>query len=322
MLDRIAGMEVFAKVAAIGSLSGAARALGMSQTMATKHMGALEDRLGVKLLHRTTRKITLNEAGRRYLESVERILSELAEADATAAAERMEVGGTLRVNAPVSFGVREIVPLLAELSDLHPALNVDLGLSDRAVDLVDEGWDVAIRIGKIEDQTLMARRIARCRMLVAASPSYLARRSIPASLSDLGSHNCLGYTLASSVGPDRWRFGPDGSIIIPVTGNLHANNGDALVAAALAGQGIIYQPTFLVGDEIRAGRLVSVALDQPLMELPGVFAIYASNRRPPAKVRAFIDFLAGKFAPAPRWDRDLPVPIEQPPRYSKAQAEG
>ncbi len=310
MLDRIAGMEVFSKVATTGSLSGAARALGMSQTMATKHIGALEGRLGVKLVHRTTRKITLNEAGRRYLESVERILSELSEADAMAAAERMEVGGTLRVNAPVSFGVREIVPLFAELSDLHPALSVDLGLSDRTVDLVEEGWDVAIRIGKIEDQTLMARRIARCRMLVAASPSYLAKHSIPTSISDLGSHNCLGYTLSSSVGPDRWRFGLDGSIIVPVTGNLHANNGDALVAAALASQGIIYQPTFLVGDEIRAGRLVPVPLDQQLMELPGVFAIYASNRRPPAKVRAFIDFLAGKFSPAPRWDHDLPIAIE------------
>ncbi len=310
MLDRIAGMEVFARIAAIGSLSGAARALGMSQTMATKHMGALEDRLGVKLLHRTTRKITLNEAGRRYLESVERILSELSEADAMAAAERMEVSGTLRVNAPVSFGVREIVPLLAELSDLHPALSVDLGLSDRTVDLVEEGWDVAIRIGKIVDQTLMARRIARCRMLVTASPSYFAKRSTPTSLSQLGSHNCLGYTLSSSVGPDRWRFGLDGSIIVPVTGNLHANNGDALVAAALAGQGIIYQPTFLVGDEIRAGRLVPLSLDQPPMELPGVFAVYSSNRRPPAKVRAFIDFLAGKFAPTPRWDRDLPIQIE------------
>lgn len=307
MLDRIAGMEVFAKVAAIGSLSGAARALNMSPTMATKHMAALEDRLGVKLLHRTTRKITLNEAGRRYLESVERILLELSEADATAAAERMEVGGTLRVNVPVSFGVREIVPLLAELADLHPALSVDLGLSDRTVDLVEEGWDVAIRIGRIEDQSLIARRIARCRMLLAASPAYLAKRSPPASVSELGSHNCLGYTLSSSVGPDRWRFGLDGSIIVPVTGNLHANNGDALVAAALAGQGMIYQPTFLVGDEIRAGRLVSITLDEPLMELPGVFAIYASNRRPPAKVRAFIDFLAVKFAAAPRWDRDLPI---------------
>ncbi|GGG11233.1 transcriptional regulator [Rhizobium wenxiniae] len=310
MLDRIAGMEVFAKVAAIGSLSGAARALNMSPTMATKHMAALEDRLGVKLLHRTTRKITLNEAGRRYLESVERILLELSEADATAAAERMEVGGTLRVNVPVSFGVREIVPLLAELADLHPALSVDLGLSDRTVDLVEEGWDVAIRIGRIEDQSLIARRIARCRMLLAASPAYLAKRSPPASVSELGSHNCLGYTLSSSVGPDRWRFGFDGSIIVPVTGNLHANNGDALVAAALAGQGMIYQPTFLVGDEIRAGRLVSITLDEPLMELPGVFAIYASNRRPPAKVRAFIDFLAGKFAPAPRWDRNLPISAE------------
>ena len=136
MLDQVTGMQVFARVAALGSLSGAARALGMSQTMATKHVAALEEKLGVKLLHRTTRKITLTEAGRRYLESVERILAELAEAEATAAAERIEVTGTLRVNAPVSFGVRELAPLMAEFSRAHPALTVDMGLNDRVLSLV------------------------------------------------------------------------------------------------------------------------------------------------------------------------------------------
>jgi DNA-binding transcriptional LysR family regulator len=308
MLDRIAGLEVFAKIAAVGSLSGAARALDMSQTMATKHMAAMEDRLGVKLLHRTTRKVTLSEAGRRYLESAERILAEFAEADALAAAERLEVTGTLRVNAPVSFGVREIVPLVSELSRLHPALTVELGLSDRTVDLVEEGWDVAIRIGRIEDETLMARKLARCRLLVAASPAYLRDHPAPQAITDLAAHNCLGYTLSTSVGPYRWRFDAAGVVSVPVTGNFHANNGDALVAAALAGHGIVYQPTFLIGDDIRAGRLVPIMLDHPPMELPGVFAVYAANRRPPAKVRAFIDFLVAGFAPEPRWDRELPKP--------------
>jgi DNA-binding transcriptional LysR family regulator len=305
MLDRVASLEVFAKVAALGSLSGAARALGMSQTMATKHMAALEGRLGVKLLHRTTRKITLSEAGRRYLESVERILSELAEADAVATAERVEVIGTLRVNAPVSFGVRELVPRLAQFSRLHPGLTVDLGLSDRVVDLVEEGWDVAIRIGQIEDETLIARKLARCRLLVAASPAYLAERGTPRTISELVSHNCLGYTLSNALGAKRWQFDTDGSTSTPVGGSLHANNGDALLAAALAGHGLIYQPTFLIGDDIRAGRLVSLTLDHPPMELPGVFAIYASNRRPPAKVRAFIDFLVTRLGPEPHWDREL-----------------
>jgi DNA-binding transcriptional LysR family regulator len=305
MLDRVMSMEVFAKVAAVGSLSGAARALGMSQTMATKHMGALEDRLGVKLLHRTTRKITLSETGKRYLESVERILSELAEADAEATAERVEVAGTLRVNAPVSFGVREIVPRLGELAGRHPGLTVDLGLSDRVVDLVEEGWDVAIRIGRIEEESLIAKKLGRCRLLVAASPDYLKARGIPSTTAELAEHDCLGYTLSASLGPTRWQFGVDGSVSVAVRGSLQANNGDALLAASLAGQGIIYQPTFLIGDDVRAGRLTPLTLDHATMELPGVFAIYASNRRPPAKVRAFIDFLVGTFGPQPPWDKDL-----------------
>jgi DNA-binding transcriptional LysR family regulator len=308
MLDQVTGMQVFARVAALGSLSGAARGLGMSQTMATKHVAALEEKLGVKLLHRTTRKITLTEAGRRYLESVERILAELAEAEAAAAAERFEVTGTLRVNAPVSFGVRELAPLMAEFSRIHPALTVDMGLNDRTVNLVEEGWDVAVRIGRIHDQTLIARKLAPCRLMVAGSPAYLAERGAPRTVEELTSHNCLGYTLSSSLGPHRWSFGPDGSVTVPIKGNFQASNGDALVAAALAGQGLVYEPTFLLGDEIRAGRLVVLTLDRPPMELPGVFAVYASNRRPPAKVRAFIDFLVQRLGSVPPWDRDLSLP--------------
>jgi DNA-binding transcriptional LysR family regulator len=308
MLDRVTGMQVFARVAALGSLSSAARALGMSQTMATKHVAALEERLGVKLLHRTTRKITLTEPGRRYLESVERILAEVEEADATAAAERMEVTGTLRVNAPVSFGVREIAPLMAEFARLHPALTVDLGLNDRMVDLVEEGWDVAVRIGRIQDQTMIARKLARCRILIAGSPAYLAERGTPQTVADLAAHNCLAYTLSSALGPRCWLFGSDGTISVPIQGNLQASNGDALVVAALAGQGLIYEPTFLVGDDLRAGRLMALALDHPPIELPGVFAVYPSNRRPPAKVRAFVDFLVRRFGSGPPWDRDLDLP--------------
>jgi DNA-binding transcriptional LysR family regulator len=305
MLDRFTSIQVFARIAGLGSLSGAARSLGMSQTMATKHMAALEDRLGVKLLHRTTRKVTLTEAGRRYLESTERLLGELEEADAAASAERVEVTGTLRVNAPVSFGVREIAPLLATFSRMHPALAVDLGLNDRVVDLVEEGWDVAIRIGRIDDQTLIARKLARCRLMVAASPAYLRERGVPRTLADLSAHNCLGYTLSSALGPHRWQFGNDGDVDVPIRGDLRANNGDALVAAAVAGQGLVYEPTFLLGDEIRAGRLVALELDHPPLELPGVFAVYAANRRPPAKVRAFIDFLVARFGDPPPWDRGL-----------------
>lgn len=305
MLDRIVGMQVFARVAALGSLSGAARALGMSQTMATKHMAALERRLGVRLLHRTTRRVSLTEPGRRYLEHVERILAEVAEADALAAAERVEITGALRVNAPTSFGARELAPLLPDFARLNAGLRVELGLNDRVIDLVDEGWDVAIRIGTVADQTLIARKLAPCRLLLAAAPAYLAAHGRPRSPADLASHNCLGYTLSTVVGPTRWQFGPDGAVKVAVSGNLVANNGDALVAAAVAGQGLVYQPTFILGDDIRAGRLVAIELDAPPVTLAGVFAVYPGLRRPPAKIRAFVDFLAERYGASPPWERGL-----------------
>ena len=302
MPDRLTGMQVYARVAALGSLSGAARALGMSQTMATKHMAALEARLGVKLLHRTTRRLTLTEAGRNYLDSVERILIEIEEADAIASAENIEVRGTLRLNAPVSLGVREIAPRLPELSRRHPTLAVDLGLNDRQVDLIEEGWDLVIRIGSMEDSTMVARRLARCRMAVCAAPAYLTAQGIPRTVADLATHNCLGYTLSSAVGANRWSFGRDGKTQIAVKGSLKSNNGDALVAAAVAGEGIIYMPTFLVNREVSDGLLVPLKLNHEPFELAGIFAAYPADHRPPAKVRAMISFLADQFGPIPPWD--------------------
>jgi DNA-binding transcriptional LysR family regulator len=303
MLDRVTGMQVFARVAALGTLSAAARSLRMSQTMATKHIAAIEQRLGIKLLHRTTRRLTLTEAGRRYLDAAERILAEVEEAEAAAAAERVEARGTLRVNAPVSFGTREIAPLLPQFARSYPAVTVDFGLNDRAVDLIEEGWDVAVRIGHLADSTLIAKKLAPNRMVVCASPAYLGERGTPRTISELKDHNCLGYTLSRTVGAERWSFGPDGEITVPVSGNLRSNNGDALVAAALAGQGLIYQPTFFVSSEIRAGKLVPITLDHPTIESAGVFAVYPPDRRPPAKLRAFIDFVMQRFSPEPPWDR-------------------
>jgi len=302
MLDRFTGLQVFSQVAARGSLSAAGRALGMSQTMATRHMAALEDRLGVKLVHRTTRRITLTEAGRRYLDSAERILEELEEADATATAERIEVSGTLRVNAPVSFGVRVLAPMLPEFSALHPALKVDLGLNDRTVDLVGEGWDLAIRIGRLRGGDLIARKLAPCRMALAAAPSYLAAHGAPSRVADLSAHNCLTYTLAAAP---VWVFGATGTVRAAVRGNLQANNGDALLMAARAGQGIVHEPTFILGDDLRAGTLVALTLDHPSTELDGVHAVYPSNRRPPARLRAFIDFMVDRCGPVPSWDKGL-----------------
>ena len=305
MLDRLTGLEVFAKVAAAGSLSAAGRAMGLSQTMVTKHIAAIEARLGVKLFHRSTRRLSITEAGRNYLEASERILADIDAAEAAVAADRVEPRGLLRLNVPVAFGARQIAPLLSEFAQRHPRVTVELGLNDRLVDLAEEGWDLAIRIGSLSDSSLIARRIARCRTVVCAAPSYLAARGKPHTVSSLADHNCLGYTLSSITGVDRWTFGARADIPIHVSGNLRANNGEALRVAAIAGQGLAYLPTFIVADDLRAGTLVALDLDQPTVEFGGIYAVFLPDRNPAAKVRAFIDFIATRFAPEPPWDRNF-----------------
>jgi DNA-binding transcriptional LysR family regulator len=303
VLDRVTGLQVFIRVASLGSLTAAARSLGMSQTMATKHIAAIEGRLGVRLLNRSTRRLSLTEAGRGYLEASERILAEIEEADRAAAAAALEVTGTLRLSVPVSFGIREVAPLLPQLLQRHPSLSIELGLNDRYVDLIEEGWDLAVRIGILPSSSLVARRIAPCRTLVCASPAYLEAHGTPSTVGNLAHHACLIYTLSRASDPRVWVFGKKGDLRVSVKGMLAANNGDALVAAAVAGQGIIYGPAFMLAHEVRAGRLTELMLDHPTMPLDGVFAVYPANRRPPAKVRACIDFLAEKLSPVPPWER-------------------
>ncbi len=179
MLDRVTGMRVFVRTASAGSLSAAARQLDMSPAMATKHVDALEARLGVKLLHRTTRRLSLTEAGSDYLEACQRILPEIDEAEASAASQRVEARGLLRMNVPLSFGSRFIAPLLPDFSHRHPALKIELGLTDRVVDLIDGGWDLAIRIGRLSDSPLQARKLGECSEVVCAAPGYLDRRGVP-----------------------------------------------------------------------------------------------------------------------------------------------
>jgi len=294
MLDRITGMGVFVRAAANGSLSGAARQLGMSPAMATKHVDALESRLGVKLVHRTTRGLTLTEAGRDYLEACERILPEIDEAEAAAASQRIEATGLLRMNVPVSFGTRFVAPLMPEFSRRHPGVRIELGLSDALLDLIAGHWDLAIRIGQLADSPLQARRLGDSEMLVCAAPSYLDRRGVPRKVDDLVQHNCLSYTL-SSAQMKEWVFGRNGNVRVPVTGDLMANNGDALLMAALGGQGVIYQPRFIVGDALTRGDLVALELDYPPLALGGIHVLYPPDRRAPAKVRAMVDYLAEAF---------------------------
>jgi DNA-binding transcriptional LysR family regulator len=302
MLDRFQGMQVLLKAVELGNLSAAARALKMSPTMATKHIAAQEARLGVRLLHRTTRRVTLTEAGRTYFDAAERIVGEVQEAEETTSADHVTVRGMLRVNAPVSFGIREIAPLMAEFSKLHPSLIVDLGLNDRMVDLVDEGWDMAVRIGRIASSTMVLRKLAPCRMILCASPDYIRRHGRPTKVADLADHECLGYTLSRDVGPEIWSFTESGAVSVHIHGHLRASNGDALLEAAIAGQGLTYQPTFILGKAILAGQLVAIELEHPPLVLGGIFAVHPPNDRLPAKVRVFTEFLAERFSGIPPWD--------------------
>lgn len=295
MLDRVTGMRVFVRAITAGSLSAAARQLDMSPAMAGKHIDALETRLGVKLLHRTTRRLSLTEAGSDYLEACQRILPEIDEAEAAAASQRIEARGLLRLNAPLSFGSRFIAPLLPVFSRRHPAVRVELGLTDSQVDPLEDGWDLVIRIGHLTDSPMQARKLGDCPMCVCAAPSYLEQRGIPRRVADLVQHNCLGYSLSSWVGGKEWAFGRDSSVRVPISGDLTANNGDALTAAATGGQGLIYQPLFIVADALERGELVEVQLDQPTCTLGGIHVLYPSDRRPPAKVRVMIDYLVEVF---------------------------
>lgn len=304
MLDRITGMQVFSRSAHAGSISAAARQMGLSPGMATKHLDALEGRLGVRLFHRSTRRLTLTEPGQQYLELCTRLLPELDEVEALIASQRVEATGLLRLNAPLSFGVRYLAPLIPAFTEKHPRVTVDLGLNDRVVDLMDEGWDLTIRVGRLKDSRLISRKLAESPMIVCAAPAYWARHGHPRLWGDLQQHNCLGFAFTNIAKHDEWFFGRNRERSIAVKGTLRANNGDALVAAATAGLGVLYEPQFIVAEAIRQGLLEEVKLDQPTADLGGIHLVYAPDRSPPAKVRAMIDFLVAAFTPRPPWDVD------------------
>jgi DNA-binding transcriptional LysR family regulator len=301
MLDRITGMQVVARAAKAGSLSAAARQLGLSAAMATKHLDSIEKRLGVQLFQRSTRKLNLTEPGRQYLQSLARLLPEIEEAEAMIASQRVEASGTLRLNVPVPFGVHYVAPLIHAFTQKHPNVTVELGLNDRNVDLVDEGWDLAIRVGRLKDSRLVARKLADSAMLISAAPAYWSRHGRPKRIQELRNHNCLGFTVPSFVGPDEWLFGRNREVRVAIKGSMRANSGDALMAAAVAGLGVIYTPDFVIAAAIRRGELEPVRLDVPTAELGGIHIIYALDHSPPAKARAMIDFLVAAFAPRPPW---------------------
>ena len=294
-------MEAFVRVADSKSFSEAARRLRSSKSLVSRQVAALEAELGVRLFHRTTRSLTLTEEGRGYHAQVTRILAEIDDANRSVSQAQAAPRGKLKLSAPMSFGILHLAPALPDFFACCPEVQIDLSLNDRYVDVVDEGFDLAIRIGRLADSSLVARKLATLRMILCASQDYLDRHGTPQTPADLSKHQCLCYS-SNSQAPE-WRFvAPDGApLTVPIDGRLHANNGDVLRIAALRGQGIVYLPSFIVGADLQAGTLVSLLPDYIPADA-GIHAVYPHSRHLSAKVRAFIDFLAGRFGPLPHWD--------------------
>lgn len=300
-MDRLSAIEAFVRVAETASFSAAARKLGTSKSAISRHVSALETRLGARLFHRTTRALTLTEAGQGYLERARRVLADLEEADLAVGQLQAAPRGRLRINAPMSFGFLHLAPAIPDFLALYPEVDVDLSMNDRFVDLVDEGFDVAVRIGTLANSSLIARRLAPIRRVVCASPDYLARRGVPATPDALKVHDCLPNTNIAVL--HEWRFAsPEGRPWpVEIRGRMSANNGDALRVAALRGLGLTFLPTFIVGADLQAGTLTSV-LDDFVPQDMTLNAVYPHARHLSPKVRAFVDFLVHRFGPCPYWD--------------------
>lgn len=299
-LDTLVGMAVFARVVDDGGFSAAARALGMSKSAVSKQVSALEDRLGARLLNRTTRRMSLTEAGAARIDNCRRVLAEAEAAESAVGALQSEPAGVLRVNAPVTFGAVHLAPALPDFLARHPAVTIDLTLNDRMVDLVDEGYDLAIRITRLADSSLIARKLAPGRRVMVAAPAYLERCGVPATLVDLKEHDCLSYTYVAA--DEEWRFrGPKGEEAVRVGSRLRANSGEVLRAAAMAGAGIAALPTFICGADLAAGRLVRVLPEYDNTNF-AIYAVWPAGRHPSPKLRAFIDFLAERLGPVPYWE--------------------
>ena len=303
-MDRLAALEAFVRVAETRSFSEAAKKLKASKSAVSRQVSALEAELGARLFHRTTRSLTLTEAGQGYYDRATRILADLDEANLAVSQLQAAPRGLLRVNAPMSFGFLHLAEAIPDFLSVYPDISVEMTMNDRFVDLVDEGFDVAVRIGALTDSSLIARRLAPIRRVLCASPAYFAARGRPETPEDIKAHDCL---CNSNIATGReWRFvGRDGKPIhIEVKGRLSANNGDALRVAALNGLGIVTLPTFIVGADLQAGRLVC-ALDDFLPQTLSLNAVYPHARHLSPKVRAFVDFLSRRFGPQPYWDKGL-----------------
>ncbi|UJW84988.1 LysR family transcriptional regulator [Devosia sp. SL43] len=297
-MDRLACDRMFIAVVERHSLTAAAVKLGVSSGQASKLVSRLEEDLGVQLLHRTTRSVSTTEAGQAYYERIKGLLDDMDELDATIRSASTAPRGRLAMSVPITFGTQVLAPLLAEFAEAHPLIELDVSFSDRVVNLVEEGFDLALRIGTLRDSSLIARKLCPIRLVTTASPGYLAQFGNPATPADVAGHACIIDT--NFADRATWRFAHGTSV--PIRGRLRFSNAEACAAAAAIGLGLVQGPSFVAGNRIRAGQLVPV-LDSFEPDPLALWAVYTTGRHLAAKVRVMVDFLIERFADNPPWDQ-------------------
>ena len=300
-MEDLERMTIFARVVEAKSFSEAARQLNLSKSLVSKQITELEKSIGARLLNRTTRALSLTDAGAVFFEYCAKIVDDVKEARFAVGRLHAEPRGSLRISSSVAFGRLHIASALAEFLETYPDVKIDMVTTDRFVDMAEEGVDIVIRITNDPEQNVVARKLAVVNRKMCATPAYFARHGVPTTLKDLEQHNCLTYTYFNPQ--DSWRLrGPEGEITLKVSGNLRLNDDDALAEAVLAGVGIALLPTFLIGKELQSGALQSV-LSQFIPPERSIYAMYLPTRYLPVKIRRFIDYLLSRFGPQPYWDK-------------------
>jgi DNA-binding transcriptional LysR family regulator len=293
-MNKFQEITTFTAVVDAGSFVKAAERLNTSKAAVSRHLFDLETRLGVRLLHRTTRKLSLTDEGAIFYERCKEILAAIESAENEITFHAEDVSGHIRINAPFSFGIRTLAPLWGEFHQKYPKVTLDVELSDRLVDVVDEGYDLAIRIAALTSSTLVSKKLTDTRIILCASPKYLKEHGTPKKPANLIDHQMINYSYWA--GKDEWSFqGPQGKESVRIKPFMQTNNGDTCLAAALAHQGIVLQPSFIVGEALRAGDLIEIMSQYKSIEL-GVYAIFPTRKHIAPKVRALIDFLVEYFS--------------------------
>jgi DNA-binding transcriptional LysR family regulator len=299
-MDRYQALRVFSQVVESGSFSAAAEKLGLSTTAMSRHVAELEAHLQTRLLNRTTRRVSLTESGRAFYERTVQLLADLEEAEQEASRAAVVPRGTIKLTTSVNFGVRHLAPAIAAFLAAHSGVRFDVSLSDRIVDLVEEGFDLGVRIGAPGSDNIVARKLGETRLVPCASPRYLQAHGAPQVPEDLVRHNCFTYEYVTPRNLWRFRDASGAERAVRVSGGLHSNNGELLAEAAAQGAGIVFEPAFIVGPDVRAGRLVPLLQEFVAPPMP-IYAVYPSRKHLSAKVRLFVEFLVERFSQAPDW---------------------